>query len=159
MQRATTTDSILNILTDYFDWTMKTNIDAMFWIVKAAIPHMPPRAAIVCTTSVNAYNPEPDLLDYSMTKGAIVIFVKALAKQMIAEGIRVNGVAPGPFWTPLQVSGGDSLTKEVAFGSSTPMGRPSQPAALAPNYVLLASTQASYITGQIYGATGGTGNP
>ena len=157
--RQHTTPSILDISDDYFDWTIKTNIYAMFWIVKAAIPHMPPGAAIVCTTSVNAYNPEPDLLDYSMTKGAIMIFVKALAKQMISKGIRVNGVAPGPFWTPLQVSGGDSLTKLVAFGSSTPIGRPGQPAELAPIYVLLASPEASYITGQIYGATGGTGNP
>jgi NAD(P)-dependent dehydrogenase (short-subunit alcohol dehydrogenase family) len=157
--RQHTTPSILDISDDYFDWTIKTNIYAMFWIAKAAIPHMPPGSAIVCTTSVNAYNPEPDLLDYSMTKGAIMIFVKALAKQMISKGIRVNGVAPGPFWTPLQVSGGDSLTKLVAFGSSTPIGRPGQPAELAPIYVLLASPEASYITGQIYGATGGTGNP
>lgn len=157
--RQHTTDSILKISTEYFDWTMKTNIYAMFWIVKAAIPHMPPGSAIVCTISVNAYNPEPDLLDYSMTKGAIMVFVKALAKQIVDKGIRVNGVAPGPFWTPLQVSGGDSLTKEVAFGETVPLGRPGQPAELAPIYVLLASTQASYITGQIYGATGGTGNP
>jgi NAD(P)-dependent dehydrogenase (short-subunit alcohol dehydrogenase family) len=157
--RQHTTDSILDISSDFFDWTMKTNLYAMFWITKAAIPHMPPGAAIICTTSVNAYNPEPDLLDYSMTKGAIMIFVKALAKQMVKKGIRVNGVAPGPFWTPLQVSGGDSLVKEVSFGEETPMGRPGQPAELAPIYVLLASTQASYITGQIYGATGGTGNP
>jgi len=157
--RQHTTDSILDISDDYFDWTIKTNIYAMFWIVKAAIPHMPPGSAVVCTTSVNAYNPEPDLLDYSMTKGAIMIFVKALAKQMISKGIRVNGVAPGPFWTPLQVSGGDSQTKLVAFGSETPIGRPGQPAELAPIYVLLASAEASYVTGQIYGATGGTGNP
>ena len=157
--RQHTTDSILKISTEYFDWTMKTNLYAMFWIVKAAIPHMPAGAAIICTTSVNAYNPEPDLLDYSMTKGAIMVFVKALAKQMIAKGIRVNGVAPGPFWTPLQVSGGDSMTKEVSFGESVPMGRPGQPVELAPIYVLLGSSQASYITGQIYGATGGTGQP
>jgi NAD(P)-dependent dehydrogenase (short-subunit alcohol dehydrogenase family) len=157
--RQHTTPSILDISSDYFDWTIKTNIYAMFWIVKAAIPHMPPGSSIICTTSVNAYNPEPDLLDYSMTKGAIMIFVKALAKQMISKGIRVNGVAPGPFWTPLQVSGGDSQTKLVAFGSETPVGRPGQPAELASIYVLLASTDASYITGQIYGATGGTGNP
>jgi NAD(P)-dependent dehydrogenase (short-subunit alcohol dehydrogenase family) len=157
--RQHTTDSILDISTEYFDWTIKTNLYAMFWIVKAAIPHMPPGAAIVCTTSVNAYNPEPDLLDYSMTKAGIMIFVKALAKQMIGKGIRVNGVAPGPFWTPLQVSGGDSQTKLVAFGSETPIGRPGQPAELAGIYVYLASAQASYVTGQIYGATGGTGNP
>jgi NAD(P)-dependent dehydrogenase (short-subunit alcohol dehydrogenase family) len=154
-----TTDSILNISDDYFDWTIKTNLYAMFWIVKAAITLMPPGAAIICTISVNAYNPEPDLLDYSMTKGAIMIFVKALAKQMISKRIRVNGVAPGPFWTPLQVSGGDSQTKLVAFGSETPIGRPGQPAELAPIDVLLASPAASYVTWQIHGATGGTGNP
>ncbi len=157
--RQHTTDSIMDITTEFFDWTIKTNIYAMFWIVKAALPHMQPGSAIVCTTSVNAFNPEPDLLDYSMTKGAIMIFVKALAKQMIKKGIRVNGVAPGPFWTPLQVSGGDSQTKLVAFGSQTPIGRPGEPVELAPIYVLLASAEASYITGQIYGATGGTGNP
>ena len=94
-----------------------------------------------------------------MTKGAIMIFVKALAKQMIKKGIRVNGVAPGPFWTPLQICGGDPQSKVVTFGSTVPMGRPGEPAELAPIYVLLASTEASYITGQIYGATGGTGNP
>ena len=157
--RQKTAPSILDISTDDFDWTMKTNIYAMYWIVKAAIPHMPPGAAIVCTTSVNAYDPEANLLDYSMTKGAIMIFVKALAKQMIKKGIRVNGVAPGPFWTPLQICGGDPQSKVVTFGSTVPMGRPGEPAELAPIYVLLASTEASYITGQIYGATGGTGNP
>jgi NAD(P)-dependent dehydrogenase (short-subunit alcohol dehydrogenase family) len=157
--RQHTTPSIVDISDEYFDWTIKTNIYAMFWIVKAAIPHLPPGAAVICTTSVNAYNPEPDLLDYSMTKGAIAIFVKALAKQMIAKGIRVNGVAPGPFWSPLQVSGGDSQTKLVAFGGETPIGRPGQPAELAPIYVTLASPEASYVTGQIYGATGGSGNP
>ena len=152
-------DSILKLSTDNFDWTMKTNVYAMFWIVKAAIPHMPPGSAIVCTTSANAYNPAPDLLDYAMTKGAIMVFVKALAKQMIDKGIRVNGVAPGPFWTPLQVVGGDSMMKLVSFGETVPMGRPGQPAELAAIYVLLASSQASYVTGQIYGATGGTGQP
>ncbi len=157
--RQKTYPSILDIPSSDFDWTMKTNIYAMYWITKAAIPHMPPGAAIICTTSVNAYNPEASLLDYSMTKGAIMIFVKALAKQMIEKGIRVNGVAPGPFWTPLQVSGGDTEEKLVSFGAQTPMGRPGEPAELAPIYVLLASTQASYVTGQIYGATGGTGNP
>ena len=131
----------------------------MFWIVKAAISHMPPGAAIICTASVNAYNPEADLLDYAMTKGAIMVFVKGLAKQMIKKGIRVNGVAPGPFWTPLQVSGGDTMVKLVSLGETVPLGRPGQPAELAPVYLLLASTQASYVTGQIYGATGGTGMP
>ena len=100
---------------------MKTNLYAMFWITKAAIPHMPPGPAIVCATSVNAYNPEPNILDYSMTKGAIMIFLKALAKQLIKKGIRVNGVAPGSFWTPRRLSGGDQEAKIKSFGTSVPM--------------------------------------
>ncbi len=151
--------SILDISSEDFDATMKTNLYAMFWITKTAIPLMKPGASIICTTSVNAYNPAADLLDYAMTKGAIMIFVKALAKQMVERGIRVNGVAPGPFWTPLQVSGGQTQEKLEQFGGQTPMGRPGQPAELAPVYVLLASEEASYLTGQIIGASGGTGIP
>ena len=152
-------DSILDITTEYFDWTMKTNLYALFWITKAAIPHMPPGSAIVNTASVNAYNPSVNLLDYATTKGGIMIFTKALAKQMIKKGIRVNGVAPGPFWTPLQVSGGQAAENLEKFGSDTPMGRPGQPAEIAPIYVQLASSEATYETGQIFGASGGAGNP
>lgn len=152
-------DSILDISTEYFDWTMKTNLYALFWITKAAIPHMPPGSAIVNTASVNAYNPSVNLLDYATTKGGIMIFTKALAKQMIKKGIRVNGVAPGPFWTPLQVSGGQTAENLQKFGSDTPMGRPGQPAEIAPIYVQLASSEATYETGQIFGASGGAGNP
>jgi NAD(P)-dependent dehydrogenase (short-subunit alcohol dehydrogenase family) len=151
--------SILDISSEDFDATMKTNLYAMFWITKTAIPLMKPGASIICTTSVNAYNPAADLLDYAMTQGAIMIFVKALAKQMVERGIRVNGVAPGPFWTPLQVSGGQTQEKLEQFGGQTPMGRPGQPAELAPVDVLLASEEASYLTGQIIGASGGTGIP
>ena len=152
-------DSILDISSEDFDWTVKTNLYAMFWITKAAVPHMPPGAAIVNTTSVNAYNPSENLLDYAMTKGGIMIFTKGLAKQLIKKGIRVNGVAPGPFWTPLQVSGGQTPEKLQKFGGDSPMGRPGQPAEIAPIYVQLASTEASYETGQIFGASGGAGNP
>lgn len=152
-------DSILEIDSDAFDWTLKTNLYAMFWIVKAAIPLMPAGAAIVCTASVNAYDPSENLLDYSITKAGIVAFVKSLAKQMAHRGIRVNAVAPGPFWTPLQVSGGQTQKKLHEFGADTPLGRPGQPAELAPIYVLLASSAATYITGQVYGATGGRGQP
>lgn len=152
-------DSILDIGTDYFDWTLKTNLYAMFWITKAAVAHMPPGSAIINTASVNAYDPSENLLDYAMTKGAIVTFTKGLAKQMIKRGIRVNGVAPGPFWTPLQVSGGQTQKNLKEFGETTPMGRPGQPAEIAHVYVQLASAESSYVTGQIYGESGGRGQP
>jgi NAD(P)-dependent dehydrogenase (short-subunit alcohol dehydrogenase family) len=152
-------ESILDISTEYFDWTLKTNLYAMFWITKAAVAHMPPGSAIINTASVNAYDPSENLLDYSMTKGAIVTFTKGLAKQMIKRGIRVNGVAPGPFWTPLQVSGGQTEKNLKAFGETTPMGRPGQPAEIAHVYVQLAAAESSYVTGQIYGESGGRGQP
>ncbi|RKU00111.1 NAD(P)-dependent oxidoreductase [Burkholderia sp. Nafp2/4-1b] len=152
-------DSILDISTEDFDWTLRTNLYALFWITRAAIPHMPPGSAIVNTTSVNAYEPSVNLLDYAMTKAAIANFTKGLAKQMIQRGIRVNGVAPGPFWTPLQVSGGQTEKNVETFGQQVPMGRPGQPAELAWIYVELASSRASYVTGQIYGASGGGGQP
>ena len=151
--------SILQISTEQFDTTFKTNVYAMFWITKAAIPHMPPGAAIINTASVNAYDPSPEILDYSATKGAIAIFTKGLAKQLAEKGIRVNAVAPGPIWTPLQPSGGQPPQKLPAFGADTPLGRPGQPVELAPIYVLLASHESSYATGQVYGAVGGRGGP
>jgi NAD(P)-dependent dehydrogenase (short-subunit alcohol dehydrogenase family) len=152
-------DSLTDISTEQFDWTMKTNVYAMFWITKAALAHMQPGSAIINTASVNAYDPSENLIDYAMTKAAIMNFTKGLAKQLAKQGIRVNGVAPGPFWTALQVSGGQTQEKLAKFGGDTPMGRPGQPAELAPVYVQLAAAEASYITGQIYGASGGRGNP
>lgn len=151
--------SILDISNEQFDWTLKTNLYAMFWITKAAVPHMPPGSAIINTSSVTTYDPPVNLLDYSMTKAGIVNFSKGLAKQLIEKGIRVNAVAPGPFWTPLQVAGGQTMENLKTFGKDTPMGRPGQPAEIAPLYVQLASTEASYVTGHVFGASGGNGQP
>ena len=152
-------ESILDVSGEDFDATMKTNIYAPFWITKAALPHLRPGAVIIATTSEQAYDPSPELYDYAQTKAATMNYVKSLAKQLAPKGIRVNGVAPGPIWTPLQVSGGASMEKLQKFGSQSPMGRPGQPAELASIYVQLAASDASYATGQIYGAAGGGGQP
>ena len=154
-------ESILDISTQQFDDTLKTNLYAMFWITKAAIPHMRPGSTIINTASVNAYDPGEDIIDYAATKGAIMIWTKGLAKQLAKakKGIRVNAVAPGPIWTPLQVTGGQKPDKLPRFGADTPLGRAGQPAELAPLYVLLASEESSYSTGQVFGAVGGRGGP
>ena len=151
--------SILDITTEEFDWTMKTNIYAPFWIIKAALPQMQPGSVIIATASEQAYDPSEDLYDYAQTKAATMNYVKSLAKQLAPRGIRVNGVAPGPIWTPLQVSGGATQEKLVSFGNKTPFKRPGQPAELASIYVQLASPNATYATGQIYGSSGGNGQP
>lgn len=152
-------EDILQLTTDQFDWTMKTNIYAPFWLIKAALPHLPPGATIIATASEQAYDPSPDLYDYAQTKAATMNFVKSLAKQLASKGIRVNGVAPGPIWTPLQVSGGAPAEKYKNFGSTSPLKRPGEPAELASIYVQLAAQDASYTTGNIYGAGGGQGQP
>ena len=152
-------ESILDLTTEDFDATMKTNIYAPFWIIRAALPHMRPGAAIIGTTSEQAYDPSPNLYDYAQTKAATMNYVKSLAKQLGPKGIRVNGVAPGPIWTPLQVSGGATEDKLVHFGEKTVFGRPGQPAELASIYVQLARADSSFATGQIYGSSGGAGQP
>jgi NAD(P)-dependent dehydrogenase (short-subunit alcohol dehydrogenase family) len=151
--------SILDLTTEEFDATMKTNIYAPFWIIKAALPHLQPGAVLIGTTSEQAYDPSPDLYHYAQTKAAVMNYTKSLAKQLGPKGIRVNAVAPGPIWTPLQVSGGASQEKLKNFGGTTPLGRAGQPVELASIYVQLAANDASYATGQVYGAAGGGGQP
>lgn len=148
-------EDIEDLTTSQLEQTFQTNVFAMFWLVKAAVKHMPAGSVIINTTSIQSYQPSAGLLDYAATKGAITTFTKGLAQMLIKRGIRVNGVAPGPIWTPLQPSHGQSKEKLEKFGKDTPMGRPGQPAELAPTYVFLASQESGYITGEIIGVTGG----
>lgn len=150
-------ESITELTTESFDKTFKTNVYAMFWITKAAMAHLKAGSAIINTSSVQAGKPSAILLDYAQTKAAIVAFTKGLAKQLAEKGIRVNAVAPGPYWTPLQSSGGQPMEKVMKFGEEAPWGRPGQPAEIAPLYVLLASAEASFTSGQVWCSDGGTG--
>lgn len=150
-------EKIEDLSTDDFDKTMKTNLYALHWIAQAAVPHMPPGGSVITTASIQAYQPSPILLDYATTKAGIVAYTKALAKQLIGRGIRANVVAPGPVWTALQPSGGQPDEKVEKFGEDSDFGRPGQPVELAPIFVLLASQEASFINGEVYGVTGGKG--
>lgn len=152
-------EDIADLSTEQLEKTFAVNVFAMFWITKAALKHMPAGASIINTTSIQSYQPSPGLLDYAATKGAITAFTKGLAKQLASKGIRVNAVAPGPIWTPLQPSYGQPDEKLVKFGENTPLGRPGQPAEVAPTYVFLASQESSYITAEVIGVTGGNHLP
>jgi NAD(P)-dependent dehydrogenase (short-subunit alcohol dehydrogenase family) len=148
-------ESILDLATDEFDATYKTNIYSVFWITKAAIPHLKAGASVINTGSVQAEEPSAHLLHYASTKAALINLTKGLSKQLAEKGIRVNAIAPGPVWTPLQISGGQPQDMLPKFGEKTALGRPGQPAELAPAYVLLASQESSFVTGLVYGVTGG----
>ena len=145
---------IADITTEQFDRVMKTNLYAMFWLCKMALPHMAKGSSIINTSSVQSSSPSPELLDYATTKAGIVNFTRGLASMVAEDGIRVNSVAPGPIWTPL-IPATMPEEKVEGFGTQTPMGRTGQPAELAPAYVFLASQEASYITGEVIAVTGG----
>ncbi|WP_328504016.1 SDR family oxidoreductase [Streptomyces sp. NBC_00457] len=149
-------DGIEAIPTEQFDRVMRTNLYGMFWLTKFALPHIPEGGSVINSTSVQAYKPSPHLLDYAMTKAAIVAFTQGLAQMIVDRGIRVNAVAPGPVWTPLIPA---TMPDTAEFGRQSPLGRPAQPAELAPAYVYLASQEASFITAEILNATGGTPLP
>ncbi|MGW0132094.1 SDR family oxidoreductase [Streptomyces sp. NPDC003299] len=149
-------EGIEAISTEQFDRVMRTNLYGMFWLTKYAVPHIPEGGSVINSASVQAYKPSPHLLDYAMTKGAIVTFTQGLAQMLIERGIRVNAVAPGPVWTPLIPA---TLPDTAEFGKQAPIGRPAQPAEMAPAYVFLASQEASYSTAEIVNATGGTPLP
>jgi hypothetical protein len=152
-------ESIHELETDQIEQTFRVNVYSMMWLCREAIPHLPAGATIINTASIQSYQPSPQLLDYASTKAAIVAFTQALAKQMAVKGIRVNAVAPGPIWTPLQPSGGQLQEAIPDFGSQVPLQRPGQPAEVAPAYVFLASQESSYITAEVIGVTGGNHLP
>ena len=149
-----TVEGIADVSSELLDRTFKTNIYAMFWLVKAALPHMPEGGSIINVASIQAYQPSPTLLPYSSTKGAIVTFTKGLAQEVVQYGLRANTVAPGPVWTPIIPASmpGDTVSQ---FGGTSPMGRPAQPAELAPAFVFLASQESSFVNGETLGVTGG----
>jgi NAD(P)-dependent dehydrogenase (short-subunit alcohol dehydrogenase family) len=145
---------IADITDEQFDRVMKTNLYAMFWLCRAAVPLLRPGASIINTASVQAYQSSAPLLDYATTKGGIVAFTKALAEELAEKGVRVNSVAPGPIWTPL-IPSTMPEQKVEKFGEDTPLGRKGQPKELAPAYVYFASDESSYTTGEVLGVTGG----
>jgi NAD(P)-dependent dehydrogenase (short-subunit alcohol dehydrogenase family) len=147
-------ESLTEIPSEEIETVFRTNILAMFWLCKAAIPHLRPGATIINTTSIQAYEPSPQLIHYATTKGAIATFTKALAKELVEQGIRVNAVAPGPVWTPL-IAMSFPAEDVASFGEGNPLGRPAQPAELAPVYVFLASDESRFVVGEVIGATGG----
>ncbi len=157
--KQTAVADIADLTTEQFDATFKTNVYAMFWLCKAAVPHMPAGGSIIITTSVQAYQPSGTLLDYAPSKAVNNTFSKALAEQLAPKGIRVNAVAPGPIWTPLQTSGGQPPDKIPDMGAQSPLGRPGQPAELASAYVFLASGESSYVTASTISVTGGMPTP
>lgn len=152
-------EDLTTLSDEQFDDTFKTNVYAMFWITKAALAHLPAGSTIINTTSIQAYQPGEILVDYASTKATINAFTKALAQQLAPKGIRVNAVAPGPIWTPLQVTEGQPQEKIDQFGEQTPLGRAGQPAELAPAYVFLASAESSYVAGETLAVTGGSPTP
>ncbi|CAN5196752.1 SDR family oxidoreductase [soil metagenome] len=153
-----TVEGIADVSSELLDRTFKTNIYAMFWLVQAALPHMPQGGSIINVSSIQAYQPSPPLLPYSSTKGAIISFTKGLAIEIVQYGLRANSVAPGPVWTPIIPASmpGDIVSQ---FGGTSPMGRPAQPAELAPAFVFLASGESSYVNGETLGVTGGQPMP
>lgn len=151
--------AITDITDEQFDETVKTNVYGMFWLLKDVVPHLEAGASIILTTSIQAYSPSDHLLDYAMTKGAMNTFGKGLAKQLAPKGIRVNLVAPGPIWTPLQVVEGQPKENLPKFGVGQPIGRAGQPVELAPAYVFLASAESSYVLGETLNVNGGVDSP
>jgi NAD(P)-dependent dehydrogenase (short-subunit alcohol dehydrogenase family) len=148
-------EDIQNITEDQLKRTFQTNVFGMFFLTQAAVPHLQPGSAIINCTSETTYKGSPGLLDYSSTKGAMVGFTRSLAKNLIKKGIRVNAVAPGPIWTPLNPSGGQPKEKIPEFGKDTPMGRPGQPNEVAPSFLFLACEDSSYMAGQVLHPDGG----
>jgi NAD(P)-dependent dehydrogenase (short-subunit alcohol dehydrogenase family) len=148
-------EDILDLATEQLDRTLKTNVYSLFWLSKAVLPHLPKGGSIITTSSSQAYQPSANKLDYATSKGAIRNFTQGLAQQLAPKGIRVNSVAPGPFWTVLQPVG-QSAEDVEQFGSQSVYGRPGQPAEIAATYVFLASQESSFTSGETIAVTGGT---